>query len=285
MKFEPVIKWTGSKRAQTSSIIQRFPKQIDTYYEPFCGGASVLRALLELQKGLFCPIKVNNFICSDINYDLINLWNFIKTKPKEISAHYAKLWNELNTTNKSLCEKRDYFNAIRDRYNKEHNPLDFMFIMRTVTNGMPRYNSNGEFNNTFHITRDGIIPETLTKIINEWSYILNKYNVQFMCCDYTKINPTSKDFLYLDPPYANTKGIYYGGIDLNKFWDYLRAVNCGYVLSFDGISGAKDNTYNIPKDIYDEHIYTESGNSSFKRVLCKSNDSIVHESLYIKRSK
>lgn len=33
---------------------------------------------------------------------------------------------------------------------------------------MPRYNKNGEFNNSFHITRDGINTETLKKIIFQW---------------------------------------------------------------------------------------------------------------------
>ena len=36
--FQPVIKWSGSKRSQSSEIIKYFPKEIDTYYEPFCGG-------------------------------------------------------------------------------------------------------------------------------------------------------------------------------------------------------------------------------------------------------
>ena len=45
--FQPVIKWSGSKRSQAKDIIKYFPKEIDTYYEPFCGGASVLRALLD----------------------------------------------------------------------------------------------------------------------------------------------------------------------------------------------------------------------------------------------
>ena len=39
--FQPVIKWSGSKRSQASEIIKYFPKEIDTYYEPFCGGCSV----------------------------------------------------------------------------------------------------------------------------------------------------------------------------------------------------------------------------------------------------
>lgn len=43
--FEPVIKWSGSKRSQAKNILTYFPKEIDVYYEPFCGGASVLRRL------------------------------------------------------------------------------------------------------------------------------------------------------------------------------------------------------------------------------------------------
>ena len=39
--FQPVIKWSGSKRSQASEIIKYFPKQIDTYFEPFCGGAAL----------------------------------------------------------------------------------------------------------------------------------------------------------------------------------------------------------------------------------------------------
>ena len=46
MKFQPVIKWSGSKRSQSEEIIKRFPKQIDTYYEPFLGGGSVLFQLM-----------------------------------------------------------------------------------------------------------------------------------------------------------------------------------------------------------------------------------------------
>ena len=45
--YEPVIKWSGSKRSQAEQILRHFPNEIDTYYEPFCGGASVLRRLLD----------------------------------------------------------------------------------------------------------------------------------------------------------------------------------------------------------------------------------------------
>ena len=273
--YEPVIKWSGSKRSQAEKILTFFPKEIDTYYEPFCGGASVLRRLLD------SDIRVKHYICSDLNNGLIDLWNEIINNPLEVSSYYKKLWNELNADDDKQ-RKKEYFANIRDRYNKEHNPLDFMFIMRTTTNGMPRYNRNGEFNNSFHVTRNGIIPETFEKIIFEWSQLLKQNDVKFIGCSYEDIKPTENDYMYLDPPYANTKGMYYGTIDYEKFWDYLRQLPCRYALSFDGKSGDIDNTWNVPKDTYTTHEYLLSGNSSFKRTIGKSNDSIVYESLYVK---
>ena len=273
--FEPAIKWSGSKRSQAENILTYFPKEIDTYYEPFCGGASVLRRLLS------SDIKVNRYVCSDLNNGLIDLWNEIINNPKRVSSYYKKLWNELNQDDDKQ-RKKEYFATVRERYNREHNPLDFMFIMRTTTNGMPRYNRDGEFNNSFHVTRNGIIPETLEKIIYEWSELLNKNKVEFISCSYDEIKPKEDDFVYLDPPYANTKGMYYGTIDYEKLWNWLRNLPCKYVLSFDGISGEEDNTWNVPKDVYSRHEYLLSGNSSFKRTIGKSNDSIVYESLYLK---
>lgn len=276
MKFQPVIKWSGSKRSQAEEILKHFPTEIDTYYEPFVGGASVLRALLDNSN----KIKVKHYVCSDLNEGLISLWNKIKDNPQEVSEHYASLWNELNIDDDKQ-RKKEYFSKVRGRYNKEHNPLDFMFIMRTTTNGMPRYNSDGEFNNSFHVTRNGILPTKLEEIINEWSVLLNKYNVEFKCCSFTEIKPTENDFVYLDPPYANTKGMYFGNFNQNTLFDYIKKLKSHYIMSYDGISGEEDNTFEVPKELYKEHLYIKSGNSSFKRVIGKSSDSIVYESLYL----
>ena len=56
-KFQPVIKWSGSKRSQSQEILKYFPKNIQTYYEPFCGGCSILMALM-----LDEDIKVGKYI-------------------------------------------------------------------------------------------------------------------------------------------------------------------------------------------------------------------------------
>lgn len=271
----PVIKWSGSKRSQAEQILKYFPDVIDTYYEPFCGGASVLWSLLQSN------ISVKHYVCSDINADLINLWNTIMEHPLEVYTYYKKHWLILNADN-DIERKKAYFEHIRDKYNEEHDSLDFMFIMRTTTNGMPRYNRKGEFNNTYHLTRNGIEPERLKKILMEWSMVLNFNNVVFKTCTYEEIIPQTNDFLYLDPPYANTKGMYYGTIDYEKFWNWLRQLKCKYVLSFDGRSGTQDNTVDIPSDVYTEHKYLLSGNSSFRRIIGKTKDSKVYESLYVR---
>lgn len=275
MKFQPAIKWSGSKRSQSEEIINRIPnKEYDTYFEPFCGGCSVLYQLLNSDK------KFKRYICSDLNGDLIALWNLIKTNPNKVINHYRTLWNELNKE-EDKAYKRDYYMKIRERFNKEKDPCDFMFIMRTTTNGMPRYNKSGEFNNSFHITRNGINPDTLEKIILEWSSLLNKHNVEFINRSYLEINAGKDDFIYLDPPYANTKGMYYGAIDYELFWDFLRNQSCDYMLSFDGKTSSIDITYNVPQDIYNTHEYLYSGNSSFRRVIGNSTKEYVSESLYI----
>lgn len=280
--LSPVIKWSGSKRSQAREILDHFPRRIKTYYEPFVGGGSVLNALIQ------SDIEVDRYICSDLNNDLINLYKAIMIRPREVANHYETLWNELNADD-DLSRKRQYFEKVRDRLNKEHNPLDFMFIMRTTTNGMPRYNSKGEFNNSFHITRNGITPSKLTAIINDWSERLNANNVEFCTCSYENIQPqSSDDFMYLDPPYANTKGMYYGTINYDVLYKYLKALPCKYAMSFDGrVNDSKkdstsDFTNEIPNDLYTEHIYLLSGNSSFRRTIGKSNSAVVYESLYVR---
>lgn len=274
--FKPVIKWSGSKRSQSEMIVSEFSKTIKTYHEPFVGGGSVLMELL-----LNNEITVENYECSDLNQDLINLWNEIKNNPLRVCSEYEKLWNEMNCTDDKEFKKK-FFNSIRSRFNTNKSPYDFMFIMRTTTNGMPRYNQKGEFNNSFHVTRNGIKPDTLSKIVLEWSDILNRKNVNFTCKSYDEIITREGDLIYLDPPYANTKGMYYGAIDYDVLWNWLKNQKATYLLSFDGISGEVDSTYSVPKEIYTEHKYLRSGNSSFKRTIGKSNDSVVFESLYIK---
>lgn len=277
--MQPVIKWSGSKRSQAHDITIYIQREYDTYYEPFCGSCAVLAYILERENNLVTRFK--HFVCSDLNPDLINSYNLIKSNPSTVANAYEVMWRELNQKKYTLDDKRMYFEQIRERLNRTHNPLDFIFVMRTTTNGMPRYNKQGEFNNSFHITRNGIEPEKFKKIVNRWSVLLNKYNVQFVCQSFEKITPGKDDLVYLDPPYAGTKGMYYGNFDNQALIAFLRGLECDWMLSYDGIAGKCDLTVDLPKDLYKEHLYLESGNSSFRRVIGKDKHCNVQESLYL----
>lgn len=257
----------------SEQIISYFPKEIDTYYEPFCGSCSMLFQLLHSE------IKVNKYVCSDVNEELITFFNLIKNNPDTIHEEYKIRWTKL-TSNEEIKDKQIYYNQVRDNYNKTKNIHDFVFLTRTSANGLIRYNSKGEFNAPFHLTRNGIQPDRFKQIIFEWNEVINKNNVEFTSQDYKKIKSKQNDYLFLDPPYANTKGMYYGVINFDEFWDWLRKSECKYSLTFDGKRGNVDNTYNVPQDLYSKHIYLDGKISGFKK-LHKETD-YVKESLYIR---
>lgn len=275
MKFQPVIKWSGSKRSLSNDIIQYFPKEIDTYYEPFCGGCSVLYQLIH------SDIKVNRYVCSDINEDLILFFNCLKNDPYNIYEEYKKRWDNIVCLN-NIDDKKKYYNDVRDSYNNTKNIYDFIFLTRTSVNGLIRYNSKGFFNAPFHIARNGINPEKYKHILYDWSFKLNEKNVSFVCENYLNIAPDKKDYVFLDPPYANTKGMYYGTIDIDKFFSWLRDLECLYSFTFDGKRNKTDSTYNIPKDLYSVHFYLDGKISGFKKL--HSETDYVKESLYVKNS-
>lgn len=268
--FQPVIKWSGSKRKVAYQIAAMAPSKFSTYYEPFVGGGSMMYAIDAKYK-----------IASDINKPLIDLWNLIKNDSKFLLETYVKYWNLLNDEKNPDSYK--VFYEVREQFNITFRPEDLFFLSRTCVNGLIRFNRQGEFNNSLHYTRKGINPKKLEKIIYYWVEKIE--NVQFKHIDYMDILSLVKkgDFVYLDPPYFNTKGMYYGAIDMGPFLSFLEQLNSkgvNYMLSFDGKTCAKDYTFDIPNELYKRHEYLHTGKSTFKKVIDKEAN-IVYESLYM----
>jgi DNA adenine methylase len=266
--IKPVIKWSGSKRTQAAEILKHVPSQYNMYYEPFVGGGSILYAL--------SPEKA---VCGDVCEPLIKLWHEIKNHPEELAEAYRLRWTRLQE------EGYTAYYAIRDDFNRTRSPEDLMFLSRTCVNGLIRFNTNGEFNNSLHHTRPGIHPDSLKAIILDWSKHVK--GADFFAEDYQKTTAkaTIGDFVYLDPPYFHTIGRYYGtnSIDFEEFLDFLDGLNqrgIKYMLSFDGKRGDTDYTVELPEELYKQHIFIASGNSSFKKVMDKESQQ-VYESLYM----
>jgi len=262
----PLVKWSGSKKSQATEIVKLFPDKIGTYYEPFLGSGAIL--------GTLSP-KVA--VCGDICTPLIGIFNTVKNNPDKISVGYKQRWDKLQKKGYT------YYYEVRDSFNGSKSPEDLLFLSRTCVNGLIRFNKNGDFNNSLHHSRKGINPETLARVIKKWSLVIHDYD--FSSKDYAELTKNAKpgDFIYLDPPYLNTKGRYFGGFDMERFYTYLRELNkrkIKYALSFDGIRGDKTYVAELPKDLYRRHVYLHSGNSTFNKVQNGKVEK-VFESLYL----
>lgn len=265
MRIQPVIKWSGSKRSQVDEILRHLPT-FNRYFEPFIGGGSMLYA-----------VNHNPSFCGDLCVPLIDLWNLIKNEPEYLAESYRLNWEKL------IKEGGEAYYQIRESFNKDRKAENFLFLSRTCANGLIRFNSKGEFNSPFHLTRNGIKPDTFRKIVLDWSNRIQ--NAQFQCGDYQETTKEAQkgDFIYLDPPYFNTKGMYGEKMDFERFLNFLEDLNqkeIKFALSYDGVRDEEELKVNLPKELFKRHFLIKSGNSSFNRLFSGKNKN-VSESLYL----
>lgn len=263
--LKPVIKWSGSKRAVAIDLSKLFVEK-ERYIEPFLGGGSML------------PFrKTKSGIAADIIPELINLWNEIKEDPHNVYLEYENRWARLQN------EGHDVYYEIRDRFNRTKNPFDFLFLTRTCVNGLIRYNSNGEFNNSMHKNRPGIQPSSLRNILIDWSFYIK--DISFVTQDYKQSFDEAKksDFIFLDPPYGGNKGRYKKiGFDVEEFYRQLEILNSKgvqWILTFDGSAGERIYNFELPKEIYKHKLEVKTGNSPFTKLM-KTGIDPISESVY-----
>lgn len=254
------MKWSGSKDSQSDEIIRLIPSDVKNYFEPFLGGGSVFLKLLTSNNNIDC------FYLSDLNESLIQIYNLIKTAPDKLINSYVIHHKEFNKDD--IQWRKDYFAAIRTKYNQERLPEDFYFIMRTTTNGMPRYNHKNEFNNSCHFSRAGMHPSQVEKIIRFYSEWFNKKQVIFYASSYEKILLANNSFLYLDPPYENTGSMYFGNFNNKKFIEWVNGLQCKWILSYDGTVNGEQQEPQEPK--YKRKLVSSGTNSSFRRLKEKN---------------
>ncbi len=263
----PLIKWTGSKRPIASKIISYFPKNIETYYEPFLGGGSVFFRLLK-DGG-----NVKKFKLSDKNNSLIDILITVKDNPKELITSYNDKWCKLK-------KDPNFFYTEREIYNKTKDPFIFYFLTRTCYNGTIRYNAKGDFNTSHHFGRAGMHPKKIEEIVMYYSGLMQGKDIDFSSNSFENILPSNnKDVVYLDPPYTNTKALYFGNISLDALLTWIGNLPCSWFMNINGIN-SKDNEEIINVSYTGKEILY-SGNSSFSRMKGQKVD--VGEYFYYKK--
>lgn len=213
----------------------------------------------------------------DIYSPLISFWKMVRDDPSRIVEDYAIQWAALQG------DLPNYYYVVRDRFNAEQRPEDLNFLMRTCVNGIVRFSKKGDFNNSFHLSRKGMLPDRFKKIVWEWSARIR--GIIFRNGDFEETTEDAKsgDFIYLDPPYVGNKQRYIGDLDVDRFYNFLDNLNqrnIKWALSFDGNRGQTEYDHTLPPGIFKRVERLNSGHSAVAKVLNGPLE-VVTESLYL----
>jgi len=192
-KYQPFIKWVGGKRGLLEQIIPLLPKSFDSYHEPFLGGGALFFELYS--RGY---LKEKKVFLSDINSELINVYQVVKEKPEKLienlkrykKNHSKEFYYEIRA-----LDRKDDFNDLSSL----ERATRFIYLNKTCFNGLYRVNKKGYFNTPIGSYKNPKIVDEET-ILNASEALQNAtiLNQSFnKVVDYAK----KSDLIYFDPPY------------------------------------------------------------------------------------
>lgn len=202
IEIKPFIKWAGGKGQLIRELAKLIPadgeKVITKYAEPFIGGGALLFNILS-------KFNFEKVYISDINSELINAYNIIKSDVEALIELLSKMQKEYLPM--SEFDRKVYYYNARNEFNELYPHMDnavkkaalFIFLNKTCFNGLYRVNKKGKFNVPMGAYKNPTICDA--KNLYNVHYALQ--NVTIVCGDYSLSERfIDKDTLvYLDPPY------------------------------------------------------------------------------------
>lgn len=270
----PTMPYQGSKRKIVQDILAHFPSETVKVVEPFAGSAAV--AVHALANGRAATAWIN-----DAHEPLVGLWHEIIYNPEGLADSYTSLWNQ------QRGNEYGFFFTVRDRFNRSHRPVDFLYLLARCVKAAVRFNRNGEFNNSPDRRRRGARPEEMRRRIMVTHNILHGKE-KLTAWDYRKVlrRCTSNDLVYMDPPYQGTSGThdrrYHGEFEHDVFWDALEELETRgvpFIVSYDGKNGDKEYGQAMPARLKLSHVSVHAGRSTQSTLLGRATN--TYESLYI----
>ena len=188
-QLKPILKWAGGKRQILPYLLQYIPKDFNNYYEPFAGG---LALLIEL----YNQGRIKKAIISDINKDLINLYEIIKEKPYELISAIKEI--RFKNNKDDYYQARKLFNSLEPHKNVSRAVL-LLYLNRHGYNGLYRVNSKGEFNVPFGRYNNPSLPDK--EDIIKFHEMLKSCEILNLDFEDAVRSAQRSDFVYFDPPY------------------------------------------------------------------------------------
>lgn len=197
----PPIKSQGIK-TKLVDWIKGISKKVafERWVEPFMG-TGVVAFNIQPKRALLC----------DSNPHLIRFYQAIqdeKITPKIV----REFLNEEGL--KLLQSNGEYYYEVRERFNKDCDSLDFLFLNRACFNGMIRFNQKGKFNVPFCKKPQRFAQSLVTKIVNQvenTAKMIKNNHYEFKCQDFqqTILETNKSDLIYADPPYIGRNADYF----------------------------------------------------------------------------
>ena len=199
------------------------------WIEPFFGTGVV---------GFNSPL-CGNYIVGDTNPYIIDFYSQVQSGNITSSSMRLYLEKESAVLSQSDENGNAYYKIVRERFNKEHNPYDFIFLSRAGFNGMMRFSKKGDWNIPFCKKPNRFSSAYITKICNQVeaiSQIIKKKTWAFNNLDFEKTIELAQagDLIYCDPPYFGRYADYYNGwteSDEERLFSALSRTKANFILS------------------------------------------------------
>lgn len=201
----PPLKSQGIKTRLVDWIRESAPDKISgRWIEPFMGTGVV---------GFNLASAFDKLTMADSNPHVIRFYQAIAAQ--SITADSAREFLCREGSRLALQGETVYY-EIRDRFNRNHASLDFLFLNRAGFNGLIRFNRKGEFNVPFCRKTNRFAPAYITRIVNQIDAVaqtLDSKKADFICQNFldTIQQARNGDFIYCDPPYIDRHADYYNG--------------------------------------------------------------------------
>ena len=266
--------YQGSKRKIARQILEYLPDYMGRIVEPFAGSAAIaVHAAANL--------GVERVWLNDAHEPLMRLWKEVLHSPSRLASNYARLWRP-----RPLGGDRDYY-AARDRFNKSHDPADFLYVLARCAKAAVRYNSDGMFNNSPDKRRRGARPgEMRRRVLAVHDVLAGRTEITSWGYERVLRKCTPADIVYMDPPYQGTRGRrdrrYWGRFSHSEFCGELEKLNkrgIPFVLSYDGRLGRRTYGQDMPESLGLRRIVIRAGRSAQSTLLGGDDD--TYESLYL----
>lgn len=176
------------------ALIERAPRDIQTYYEPFLGGGAMFFRLMANPE-----LAPRRAVLNDLNRDLVTLYQTVRDEPEALIEHLAGLAERYLAAEEDERARLYY----EERGRRPEGDVDlaarFIFLNKTCFNGLYRVNRRGEFNVPHGRYRTPRILDE--QALRDASAALR--DVQVTRSDFAEAlqHPQPGDFVYLDPPF------------------------------------------------------------------------------------